>query len=229
MTAVDMCALHPAELLTITGSKGWMDLCTTQVALGFTKQCAAFFEKCAVPEGTTASGVDPWSGAPMCSEFGGELLHDLKVQLYDCDPAADPFDLMPRHEEAAGGGTKEEEAWSPAPPSPPSPPPPPSPSPAPASTPRAKSKKRHPDAAAADPVTEAAAAAHAGVPEPAAAAAAAAVEPAADARRDAEIDEVEAAGAEAIAAMVLTEAEKAEADRMCAARFAPARPPPPPL
>ena len=40
MTAVDMCALHPAELLTITGSKGWMDLCTTQVALGFTKQCA---------------------------------------------------------------------------------------------------------------------------------------------------------------------------------------------
>ena len=38
----------------------------------------------------------------MCSEFGGELLHDLKVQLYDCDPAADPFDLMPRHEEAAG-------------------------------------------------------------------------------------------------------------------------------
>ena len=47
MTAVDMCALHPAELLTITGSKGWMDLCTTQVALGFTKQCAAFFEKCA--------------------------------------------------------------------------------------------------------------------------------------------------------------------------------------
>ena len=39
----------------------------------------------------------------MCSEFGGELLHDLKVQLYDCDPAADPFDLMPRHEEAAGG------------------------------------------------------------------------------------------------------------------------------
>jgi len=39
---------------------------------------------------------------------------------------------------------------------------------------------------------------------------------------------VEAAGAEAIAAMVLTEAEKAEADRMCAARFAPARPPPPP-
>ena len=53
----------------------------------------------------------------MCSEFGGELLHDLKVQLYDCDPAADPFDLMPRHEEAAGGGTKEEEAWSPAPPS----------------------------------------------------------------------------------------------------------------
>ena len=38
MTAVDMCALHPAELLTLTGSKGWMDLCTTQVALGFTKQ-----------------------------------------------------------------------------------------------------------------------------------------------------------------------------------------------
>ena len=58
MTAVDMCALHPAELLTLTGSKGWMDLCTTQVALGFTKQCAAFFEKCAVPEGTTwAFGV----------------------------------------------------------------------------------------------------------------------------------------------------------------------------
>ena len=54
MTAVDMCALHPAELLTLTGSKGWMDLCTTQVALGFTKQCAAFFEKCAVPEGTTS-------------------------------------------------------------------------------------------------------------------------------------------------------------------------------
>ena len=100
MTAVDMCALHPAELLTLTGSKGWMDLCTTQVALGFTKQCAAFFEKCAVPEGTTASGVDPWSGAPMCSEFGGGLLHDLKVQLYDCDPAADPFDLMPRHDDA---------------------------------------------------------------------------------------------------------------------------------
>ena len=95
MTAVDMCALHPAELLTITGSKGWMDLCTTQVALGFTKQCAAFFEKCAVPEGTTASGVDPWSGAPMCSEFGGELLQQLGHRRGLAQPVRDDVAVDP--------------------------------------------------------------------------------------------------------------------------------------